>query len=105
MDAGSLDRFGCTGHWASSGCIRLLTASSPMHSSSSSGSRAGEVALLPPDTFAALWERSNSSAAAEHGGWHVPYSRLLPMEEAYGGLHRELKAAGFDLSRSHYMLR
>lgn len=38
-------------------------------------------------------------------GWHVPYPRLHPLVEAYGGLYRELKAAGHDLSKAHYMLR
>ncbi|KAL4443332.1 hypothetical protein ABPG75_011069 [Micractinium tetrahymenae] len=157
VDTGSLDRFGCSGHWASSGCIRLLTAAgeggcAPAagadgkaaeqaaggSSSGSQGRDAGRddagaaaegqpsgLALMPLPAFAALWERSRPSSAAGgagsgggkgdgsagaslgsgDGGWHVPYSRLLPLEEAYGGLARELKSAGLDLSRAHYMLR
>lgn len=162
VDTGSLDRFGCTGHWASSGCIRLLTASTAAPPASGDdggedGSTAcGVLHLLPPDAFSALWERSGggeegeegsggeqggpgsregssdaspssgsgaptssggecggggggaggtAAAAAAPGGWHVPYPRLFPLEEAYGGLYRELKAAGHDLSRAHYMLR
>lgn len=151
MDTGSLDDFGCTGHWASSGCIRLLTASAAPSGSDSGGA----LQLLPPEAFSALWERrsdgsgvegsssevggggdtggagSSSPGGGEAAGvvdtssgngqmgsltggpagspagasWHVPYSRLFPLEEAYGGLYRELKAAGHDLSRAHYMLR
>lgn len=115
IDTGSLDHFGCTGHWASSGCIRLLTASCGAGRGSISGSTAG-LTLMPPDAFAALWARNPSQLGAVDGstdetgvglpsGWHVPYDRLLPLEEAYGGLYRELKAAGHDLSRCHYMLR
>lgn len=169
MDTGSLDRFGCTGHWASSGCIRLLTAPSCRSSvaaggaggssdcSSSGGSidsgsdaSRGAMALMKPDAFARLWARSSNGSSANRlvsssrlassssggssssiggpdsstlnwpsrggsaappapsnlpTGWHVPYARLHPLVEAYGGLYRELKAAGHDLSKAHYMLR
>lgn len=160
VDTGSLDRFGCSGHWASSGCIRLLTATSGYSSAnragedgeaaaegregSNNGSQDGvkggraavsaaatqrsRLALMPLRAFTALWERSRHGNIAGSGGgstdgsgsdpaasggahsgsagdWHVPYARLLPLEEAYGGLARELKAAGLDLSRAHYMLR
>jgi hypothetical protein len=121
VDTGSLDSFGCTGHWASSGCIRLLTAASL---SAASGDSAGEIALVGQEAFSALWER-DASLDHDHigsssqdgavvgdgtgergaGSWHVPYARLLPLQEAYGGLCRELIAAGHDVSRCHYMLR
>ncbi|KAL4420908.1 hypothetical protein ABPG77_001249 [Micractinium sp. CCAP 211/92] len=127
VDTGSLDRFGCSGHWASSGCIRLLTATSGYSSANPAAQRA-RLALMPVPAFTALWERSRHGNTAGSGGgspdgsgsdpgtsggarsgsagdWHVPYARLLPLEEAYGGLARELKAAGLDLSRAHYMLR
>lgn len=149
MDTGSLDRFGCSGHWASSGCIRLLTAAcahggvpttgpagdaaegadgggsdSQGGAERAAGGRRDGLALMPLPAFAALWERSRPGSAgagangcmsggaapsgiasSDDGVWHVPFSRLLPLEEAYGGLARELKAAGLDLSRAHYMLR
>eukprot|EP00887_Chlorella_sp_A99_P006045 scaffold22.g6045.t1 len=94
VDTRSLDRFDCTGHWASSGCVRALAAEG-------SAARAGGLALLPAAAFAALWETDPAAPA----GWRVPYSSLHYLEEAYGGLCRELKALGFDLSRAHYMLR
>ena len=139
VDTNSLDRFGCTGHWASSGCIRLLAVGVPPAAApdvdgvGASGSSSGGLALMPQDAFAALWMRSSrgnggsshagSSGAGSGGGgggaggatagavlglpsgYHVPYLRLFPLLEAYGGLYRELKAAGIDLSRAHYMLR
>lgn len=107
VDTGSLDRFGCTGHWASSGCIRLLTAAAVATQPGITGCSSG-LALLPPEAFAALWARCEAvcgSSSSTPCDWHVPYSRLLPLEEAYGGLYRELKAGGYDLSRCHYMLR
>jgi hypothetical protein len=107
VDTGSLDRFGCTGHWASSGCIRLLTAAAVATQPGITGCISG-LALLPPDAFAALWARSEAadgSSSSAPCDWHVPYSRLLPLEEAYGGLYRELKAGGYNLSHCHYMLR
>ena len=91
------------GHWASSGCIRLLAV---FH--------AGAVGLMPLEEFAALWEPDDSpagssgsvgggggegeggggggSASAAGGaaplgawgaapaGWHVPYSALHYLE-------------------------
>ena len=78
MDTGSLDRFGCTGHWASSGCIRLLTAPGIQLGSGGGGGDGGALRLMPSDAFAALWARG--AGGEPGGGWHVPYVRLLPLE-------------------------
>lgn len=88
MSSNKLDGFGCGGHWANSGCIRLLA---PGH---------GNGVLCSLQAFVALWERRGDG-----GGWCVPHSRLQPLEEAYAGLYRRLQELQYDLSHCHYMLK
>jgi hypothetical protein len=92
--------------WARDGASGKLAGSSGGSSRPNGGGSGGSGT-----TTSAPGRPSRGSAAAPPApsdlpaGWHVPYARLHPLVEAYGGLYRELKAAGRDLSKAHYMLR
>ena len=91
--------------WARDGCDNNLGGRLGSGGTSGAGSSGSGMASSAPS------RPSRGSAAAPPApsnlptGWHVPYARLHPLVEAYGGLYRELKAAGHDLSKAHYMLR
>lgn len=91
--------------WARDGSSSGLGSRLGSSGTSGGGSSGGGVTSSAPS------RPSRGSAAAPPApsnlptGWHVPYARLHPLVEAYGGLYRELKAAGHDLSKAHYMLR